>query len=94
VTPTPVCADRIVNGGFESLSGDEAPPWVRGGGTSYTSLEHRTGTSSAWLGGYNNAADTLYQQVTIPSHTAPEEVTQVTLGFWWGMITQGNDSSL
>ena len=88
VTPTPVCADRIVNGGFESLSGDEAPPWVRGGGTSYTSLEHRTGTSSAWLGGYNNAADTLYQQVTIPSHTAPEEVTQVTLGFWWGMITQ------
>jgi hypothetical protein len=51
-------------------------------------LEHRTGARSAWLGGYNNAADTLYQQVTIPSHTAPEEVTQVTLDFWWGMTTQ------
>jgi len=88
-TPTEVCADHIVNGSFETLTGSEANPWVRGGSTSYTDYEHRTGARSAWLGGYDDANDTLYQQVTIPSYPGPDEwVTAVTLEFWWAMVTQ------
>jgi hypothetical protein len=89
VTPTPVCADRIVNGSFENLSGIEAPPWVRSGNTNFSTEERRTGARSAWLGGYNNASDTLYQEVSIPSLSGPGgQVTQVTLNFWWAGITQ------
>jgi len=93
-TPTAVCSDRIENGGFENIVGDEALPWVRSGATSYTSVEQNSGTYSAWLGGYNSASDTLYQQVSIPSHPDPgEEMTQATLGYWWGMLTEESSHS-
>ncbi|MCD6518678.1 MAG: DNRLRE domain-containing protein [Anaerolineae bacterium] len=88
-TPTPVCDEHIENGGFENVVGGEAAPWVRTGSTSYTTVEKHTGSYSAWLGGYNNGADGLYQEVTIPSLSGPgEEVTQVTLSYWWGMMTE------
>jgi hypothetical protein len=88
-TPTPVCSNKIVNGGFENVQGGDAPPWVVVGSTSYSGTEKHSGAYSAWLGGYANALDTLYQQVTIPSHTGPGELlTQATLGYWWGMLTE------
>jgi len=87
-TPTPVCHDVIQNGGFETRAGNEAPPWVRSTNVVYTSVEMHTGLYSAWLGGYNNADDMLYQEVTIPSRAAPDEVTQVLLSYWWGMVTE------
>jgi hypothetical protein len=88
ITPTPVCSDRIENGGFETVVGSEAPPWVRSGSVTYTSIEYHNGARSAWLGGYNNADDRVYQQVDIPKHTLPgEETTQVLLSYWWGVLT-------
>ncbi len=38
------------------------------------------GSYSAYLGGYNNARDTIYQTITIPSNG--------TLTYWWYMSTQ------
>jgi hypothetical protein len=91
-TPTPVCSDRIVNGGFETLVGNEALPWVRGGSVTYTTIEQHSGARSVWLGGYNNADDQVYQEVTIPDHALPgEETTQALLSYWWGVLT--NDPS-
>ncbi|MFH1084849.1 MAG: hypothetical protein V1772_03700, partial [Chloroflexota bacterium] len=88
LTPTPVCRDLIVNGGFETVSGASAPPWVTSGGTSYTTIEKHSGSRSAWLGGSNNALDSLYQTVTIPAHPNPgESLTEATLKFWWGVLT-------
>lgn len=88
VTPTPVCSDEIRNGGFETIVGSEAPPWVRSGSASYTTVEQHTGVRSAWLGGYNNANDKVHQDVAIPSPAGPgEQVTQALLTYWWGMVT-------
>ena len=42
-----------------------------------------TGSYSAYLGGYNNGTDTIYQQVTIPA-----TATSATLTYWWYMTTQ------
>ena len=42
-----------------------------------------TGSYSAYLAGYNNGTDTIYQQVTIPS-----TATSATLTYWWYMSTQ------
>ncbi|MBC7234666.1 MAG: DNRLRE domain-containing protein [Chloroflexi bacterium] len=88
VTPTPVCADRIQNGGFEQITDNEAPPWVRSGSVNFTTIEQHSGVRSAWFGGYNNADDKLCQQVTIPAHPEPgQETTQALLSYWWGMLT-------
>ena len=93
-TPTPVCADRIENGSFEDIVDDEASPWVRTGSTTYSAVEQHTGTYCAWLGGYDDAADGLYQEVTIPSHPEPEqETTQAMFSYWWGMLTQETSHS-
>ena len=42
-----------------------------------------TGTHSAYLGGYNNGTDTIYQQVTIPA-----TATSASLSYWWYKTTQ------
>ena len=88
VPPTLVCGNRIENGDFEDVVGDEAPPWVRSGSTTYTTVERFSGLRSAWLGGYNDAEDGLCQEVYIPSPAQPgEELTQATLSYHWGMVT-------
>ena len=86
-TPTPICLNRIVNGGFETLTGGEALPWERDGAVTYTSVEQASGLRSAWLGGFNNATNGICQTVTIPTHTEPEQVTEVTLRYMWGVVT-------
>jgi len=86
-TPTPVCSNRIENGGFETLVGGEALPWVKDGAVTYTTVEQASGMRSAWLGGYNNADSGICQTVTIPTLTEPEMVTEVTLRYMWGVVT-------
>lgn len=90
----PSCADLIVNGGFETLTGPEfeAEPWVRGGNVVYTDFTANTGANSAFLGGDNDAAHALLQQVTLPGDALPaSEVISATLRFWWGGLTDEVD---
>ncbi|NRD76830.1 peptidase S53 [Bacillus sp. BRMEA1] len=66
----------IQNGGFESGQS----PWVESSTGGYqiidSSLPH-SGSYSAYLNGYNNSTDIIYQTVTIPS-----TATSATLTFW------------
>lgn len=68
----------IQNGGFESgLS-----PWVQTSSGGYSLIDSylpRTGSYSAWMSGYNNANDMLYQAITIPANG--------TLKYWWYMTS-------
>lgn len=81
-TPTPTPApstERIVNGGFESGT----TPWVQSSSGGYQLIDTtrpHSGSYSAYLGGYNNANETIYQTVTVP--------TNGTLTYWWYMSTQ------
>jgi len=72
----------MVNGGFENGQS----PWVESSTNGYQLIDPtrpHTGTYSAWLGGYNNGTDTIYQTVTIPSNA-----TSASLSYWWYMTTQ------
>src|SRR5947208_4197554 len=68
-TPTPVsggCNNVIGNGGFESGT----TPWVQSSTNGYQLIDTtrpHTGSYSAYLGGYNNGTDTIYQTVSIPA---------------------------
>ena len=77
--------ELLSNPGFET--GIE--PWV-GNATSGENLIYSNSTGDttahsgqmyAWLGGYNNGTDSIYQTVTIPSDAA-----QVSLQFWYHII--------
>ncbi len=76
--PTPICYEVIQNGDFEAASPD---PWQESpAGVIYSQAEGaqaRSGTRSAWFGGYANAHDWLYQEVTLPYN-----VDSLTLTFW------------
>jgi hypothetical protein len=81
-TPISTCNESLSNGGFESGTA----PWVQtssGGFQLIDGTRPRTGSFSAWLGGYNNGTDTIYQQVTIPANA-----TSATLRFWRYMTSQ------
>jgi subtilisin family serine protease len=82
-TPTPTTppggTERVVNGGFESGTA----PWVQSSSGGYqlvTTTRPHAGSYSAWLGGYNNGNDTIYQTITVP--------TNGVLTYWWYMTTQ------
>jgi subtilisin family serine protease len=82
-TPTPTQppsgTERVVNGGFENGTS----PWVQSSSGGYQLIDTtrpHSGTRSAYLGGYNNANDQIYQTITIPSNG--------TLTYWWYMTTQ------
>lgn len=82
--PPPPPGSGIVNGGFES----GASPWVQfssGGYQLIDATRPHTGAYSAYLGDYNNATDTIYQTITIPSNG--------TLTYWWYMTTQESGST-
>lgn len=81
-TPTGGCGQAIVNGGFENGTN----PWVESSSGGYELIDTtrpRTGSYSAYLGGYNYATDIIYQQVAIPSNA-----TSATVSYWWYMTTQ------
>ncbi len=78
-TPPPGGTEKVVNGGFENGTS----PWVQSSANGYQLIDTtrpHTGSYSAWLGGYNNANDTIYQTITVP--------TNGTLTYWWYMTTQ------
>lgn len=64
----------LLNPGFESGRNGQ---WVESSSGGYNIVDNtvspaaRTGNWKAWLGGYNSANDTLYQQVAIPAGSAP-----------------------
>jgi subtilisin family serine protease len=79
-SPTPPStSETIANGGFES----GVSPWVQASSGGYqlvdTARPH-AGTYGSYLGDYNNASDSIYQTITIPSNG--------TLTYWWYMSTQ------
>lgn len=67
ITPPPQSVEMVLNGGFE----DGQTIW--GGSSSegysliYENERPHWGNWSAWLGGYENADDRIYQNVSIPS---------------------------
>jgi thermitase len=78
-TPPPGGTERIVNGGFENGTS----PWVQSSANGYQLIDPtrpHTGSYSAWLCGYNNCNDQIYQTVAVPANG--------TLSYWWYMTTQ------
>jgi len=81
-TPVPVSKQLIVNGGFESGQ----TPWQESSTGGYQIVDPtrpHTGTNSAYLCGYNNCNDQIYQTVTLPA-----SFSKVTLGYWYYSDTQ------
>ncbi len=87
-TPTGTTTQLLGNPGFETGS---ASPWVQSSSGGYNvvdpTLPH-TGSYSAYLCGYNNCVDTIYQTVTLPSTT-----TKVVLSFWLYIDTNETSST-
>lgn len=86
ILPAVTCRDVIGNGSFESSI---FSPWQASG---YPVLYHSLGyesSSSAWLGGYNNAADALVQRVTIP-----DDATSASLSYWVFVQSQASGEPL
>jgi hypothetical protein len=80
-TPTPTTGNLIVNGGFEQGNS----PWVESSSGGYEIVDSsnpHTGSSEAYLCGYNNCQDSIYQSVTIPSTS-----TTATLSYYWYVTT-------
>jgi thermitase len=66
----------IVNGGFESGSAS----WTESSSGGYELIDTtrpHTGAYSAYLGGYNNGTDSVYQTVSIPAGA-----TSANLSYW------------
>ncbi len=77
----------IVNGGFENGT----TPWQQSSSGGFQIIDPtrpHTGSFSAYLCGYNNCADQIWQSVTLPS-----SFTSVTLSFWWYMNTSESGSA-
>ena len=80
-------AQLIKNGGFESGQS----PWSESSANGYQLIDPtnpHTGSYSAWLCGYNNCSDAIWQTVTIPS-----TMTKSTLSFWLYIDTQESGST-
>lgn len=76
--PPPPPGSSIQNGGFENGTS----PWVEFSSGGYQLVDPtwpHTGSYSAWMGGYNNATESISQSVTIP----PDG----TLTYWWYMTS-------
>ncbi|MBA3470754.1 MAG: S8 family serine peptidase [Herpetosiphonaceae bacterium] len=77
--PPPPSGNAIVNGGFESGTS----PWQQSSSNGYQLIDTtrpRSGSYSAYLGGYNSGTDTIYQTITVPSNGS--------LRYYWYMSTQ------
>ena len=74
-------SELLINPGFESGSAS----WVQNPTNIIGSAaaNARSGSGFAWLSGYNNANDLLYQQVTIPS-----DATSAIFSFWYRITTE------
>jgi hypothetical protein len=76
----PTCAEKLVNGGFEA----GATGWTQNSANDLiSSFYPHSGTWGAYLGGVNNADDTLAQQVALPA-----DAMTITLTAWWAIATE------
>ena len=88
-TPPPGCSQFMQNGGFEQ--GPGSCPWGQSSSGGYELIYPawpRTGSYSAWLGGYDNAYDVMSQVIRIP-----DNATSATLTFWWYVMTSEVEAS-
>lgn len=74
-----VSRNLISNSGFENGDG----PWVATENVIVTNSVAHSGARVAWLGGYNHADDSLYQDVEIPA-----DALSVVLQFSYGILTE------
>ena len=58
-------------------------PWQPLGYPALTDQVYRSASYSAWLAGYDNADDYIYQSVTVPA-----DATEVTLDFWYMVYSE------
>lgn len=80
----PPCAQPVVNGGFESGSNS----WALGGTVLISNHIPHDGVLSAWLGGYANGHDTMYQGVAIPNtNSTGQSISVAVLRYYWYMTT-------
>ncbi len=85
----PTCSDLVVNGGFETGT---PYPWVEQGthivysSQEYPNVMTRSGNWAGWFGGYSNADDILYQDISLP-----RDADELTVDFWVFMRTQAFD---
>lgn len=81
----PPCYQRINNSSFES----NLVSWNEIGSVVASSQYASTGTKSAWLGGYNNGNDELYQSIYVPTiGPTGKPVSFVSLNYSWYITTQ------
>jgi len=80
-TSTPVPGGSLQNGGFESSAS-----WVQSPSNIISTTRPRSGSYSAFLGGYNSGTDNIYQSVTVPSNGV--------LRYYWYMSTQESGSTV
>jgi thermitase len=79
------CSEGIVNGGFENGPGIGVLPWVTStlsASDMVASIAPHSGGYDAWLGGYDNAIDTLYQTVSIPA-----SISSASFTYWRRMTS-------
>ncbi len=89
--PAPVgCRDAVANGGFESGDFDG---WDSGNMWTNTDFQpeitsdySHAGDYSAWLGGYADADDAIWQYVSLPT-----QPSRALLSYWWWMETDEED---
>lgn len=81
-TPNPTSRQLVANGGFENGQS----PWQEYSANGYQLIDPtrpHSGSYSAWLCGYNNCDDRIYQTVTLPS-----SFSKVTFAYWYYSDTQ------
>ncbi len=82
-TPVNAGTNLVTNPGFETGNASWSQSATGGAPIIYTDATiARSGSWYAWLGGYDNGTDTMYQEVTIPAGA-----TQAMLRFWYRIIT-------
>lgn len=83
--PSTPPTNALVNPGFES----GAVGWTQSSSAGYSLIDSstsRTGSYSAWLGGYNSATESIRQTVTVPSNG--------TLRYHWYMTTSESGTTV
>lgn len=81
------CTQVLSNAGFESGSSS----WSQSSSGGFQLIETdspRSGSLSAYLGGYDDATEYVYQQVAIPG-----DARSVGLSYWWYMSTEEDSST-
>lgn len=78
-TPQPPCQELLVNGGFE----EGEVGWVQHSPYQLISeYNPHTGRYSVYLGGYSDAREGIWQEVTLPDPPG-----EITLRYWWNAGT-------